>query len=134
MLRPLPELSVTTFYTFVHEFSPPSPLHRRPPRILVDSNADFGMSGCRFEVPVAVFPSRRPTRAHVGYCQVDASRPIASVPAGNQKLAGLAVTLPVCFRSCLAGLLPGGFKLLGDVVPVLEVHLVRRLPLERRLR
>jgi hypothetical protein len=31
----------------------------------------------------------------------------------------------------MAGLLPGGFQLLGDVVAVLEVHLVRRLPLER---
>ncbi len=38
------------------------------------------------------------------------------------------------FRSCLTCLLPGGFQLSGDVVPVLEVHLVRRLPLERRVR
>ena len=94
----------------------------------VDFSGGLAASG---SAPVTSFPSRRPARAHVGYWQVDASRPPASVPAGSQKLAGLAVTLPIRFRSCLACLLPRGFQLLGNVVPVLEVHLVRRLPLER---
>jgi hypothetical protein len=47
------ELSVTAFYIFVHEFSPPSPLYHRPPHFLVDLNGDFGRAGVdsRFQVP-----------------------------------------------------------------------------------
>jgi hypothetical protein len=37
------------------------------PRILVDSNGGFSVSGCQFEVPVAGFPSRYRLRAQVGY-------------------------------------------------------------------
>jgi len=49
------ELSVTTFWTFVRELSPPS---SHCPRILVDSGGGIGASGFRFEAPVAVFSSR----------------------------------------------------------------------------
>jgi DDE family transposase len=60
------ELSVTTFRTFLREFSPPSSHCRRPPRIPVDSNGGVGVNGRRVEVPVAVVPSRRRRRAQVG--------------------------------------------------------------------
>ena len=131
MVCQITELSVTTFCTFLREFSPTSSQSRRPPHIPVDSHLGFAVSDGRFAVPVADFPSCRRPRAQVGYCPCDASRSPDSVPAGRQKLASPAVTLPIRFRSCLTCLLPGGCKLPGDVVPVLEVHLVRRLPLER---
>ena len=48
----LAELSVTTCWTFPRELSPPS---WRCLRILVGSGGCIDASGCRFEVPVAVF-------------------------------------------------------------------------------
>ena len=128
------ELSVTTFCTFLREFSPPSSHYRRPPRIPVDSSGGLGVSGVdsSFQSPVsrrAAGRERKLATAHVTHRVRRLQFRLAA-----SKLAGLAVTLPIRFRSCLACLLPGGFQLLGDVVPVLEVHLVRRLPLERRVR
>ncbi len=129
--RRLTELSVMTFCTFLREFSPPSSHYRRPPPIAVGSCGSLTVNG---SAPVPGFPLRRPPRAYLGYCPSDASSRPASVPAGSQKFAGPAVTLPIRFRPCLACLLPGGFRSPGSVVPVLEVHLVRRLPLERGMR
>lgn len=65
--RILAELSVRTFWTFLREFSPLSSHACRQPRIPVESSDGFGVSGCRFDVPVAVFPSHCRLRAQVGY-------------------------------------------------------------------
>ncbi len=60
------ELSVTTFWAFLRELSPPWSHGRQPPHISGGLSDGFGVSGCRFEAKVAVFPSRSPRRAQVG--------------------------------------------------------------------
>jgi hypothetical protein len=61
----LAELSVTTFWTFLREFSPPRPYGLRLSHIPVQSNGNFVLSGSGFAVPVAVFASRCRSRAQV---------------------------------------------------------------------
>jgi hypothetical protein len=127
-------MSVTTFRTFLREFSSPSSHCRRPPHIRVDCNSGLGVSGCRVEVPVAVSSLRCRPRAQIGYGHSNSSSPLSSVQVCGPQLAGSAVTLPIHFRSCLACLSPGGLEFLWDALSGLEVHLIRRLPTERGVR
>lgn len=125
------ELSVTTFYTFLREFLPTSSHYRRPPRFAVDSGSRSAVNG---SAPVAVFPSRH-LAASAGWLRTTRLIEFAGFGSGLRRAARkphsrASDSLPLVPGRLLAGRLPTAW----GVVPVLEVHLVRRLPLERRVR
>jgi len=72
-----PELSVTTFGTFLREFSPTSSHYRRPPPNVVGDRGSLTVSG---SAPVAGFPLRRPPRAHLGYGPSEAAGGVEGWP------------------------------------------------------
>ena len=126
------ELSVTTFCTFLRELSPPWSHGHQPPRRPEDVGGSRGVSACRFEVSDTVFPSRHRRRAQVGCRQSNSSSPPVSVQVGSRQFAAITGLLPIRFRPGLACLLPGRLEFLRYAVSGIVIHLIRRLPAERR--